>query len=110
MHNHSKNYNQATKQVSPRISRNPAVWKSDNHGFKDGIFIQTGRRGGDSDSCKEAQRDGKVGRDEEWAVPHPHVVDKNWEGYLGSEGSSPRPDHAAQSSNTMKVSPHNFWL
>ena len=26
----------------------------------------------------------------EWEAPHSRVVDKNWEGYLGSEGSLPQ--------------------
>ena len=29
-------------------------------------------------------------RNTKQAVPHPHVVDKYWEGYLGSEGSQPQ--------------------
>ena len=29
------------------------------------------------------------GAEMEWAVPHPYVVDKNWEGYLESEESQP---------------------
>ena len=33
--------------------------------------------------CREAQR-------QEWAVPHPHVVDKNWEGHLRNKGSQPQ--------------------
>ena len=30
------------------------------------------------------------GETAEWMVPHSHVVDKNWEGYLGSEPSQPQ--------------------
>ena len=35
-------------------------------------------------SWSDAERHAEV----EWVVPHPRVVDKNWEGYLRSEGSS----------------------
>ena len=47
-----------------------------------------------------------------WAVPHSLVVNKNQEGYHGSERSNPnpRPDHTTQSSSTRKLDPHNFWL
>ena len=53
---------------------------------------------------------GKGGGDVEWAVLHPCVVDKNWEGYLRSEGFHPKPDHPAHSSSTRKISSHNFPL
>ena len=44
----------------------------------------------------------------EWWVPHSCVVDKNWEGPLGSEQSHPRPDHTAQDYSTGKINSHNF--
>ena len=68
------------------------LWKSSKQGIKDVIFIQKERRGGDV----------------EWIVPHQPVVDKNWEGDLGSEGSSPTPDHSAQGSNARKINPITF--
>ena len=39
----------------PEPSENRAIWKSDNQGFKEAKFIQTGRRGGDVDMHREAQ-------------------------------------------------------
>ena len=88
------------------------MWKSDNQGIKEVTFILIGGSGGDADMCREVQNhlsgdfeevesDGGAGRgadtwrgaeshgDVEQVVPHPRVVDKNWEGYLGSEGSQP---------------------
>ena len=43
----------------------------------------------------------RTGRDEEWGVLHPCVVDKNWKQYLGSKGSqlhteSPSPEFQCQ--------------
>ena len=83
----------------PEPSENQTVWKSDNQGFK-ATFIQTRRRG------EDAETDGRVQRGEEewrgmettercreaveWAITHPHVVDKNQEGYLQSKGSQPQ--------------------
>ena len=64
-----------------QIHQKSAVWKSDNQGFKEVTFIQTGRR--DRDMWRGAERHGDV----EWVVPHPRVVDKNWEGYLRGKGS-----------------------
>ena len=58
------------------LSENWAVWKSDNQGIKEVTFIHMGRRGRDMEMWKRL-------------VPHTCVVDKNWEGYLGSEGSQP---------------------
>ena len=49
-------------------------------------------------------------REAEWAVPHPQVVGKNWEGYLTVRDPSPTPDHPAQGSSAKKISPHSFWL
>ena len=40
---------------------------------------------GDTWRGGEAQRGAET-----WNVPYPHVVDKNWEGYLGSEGTQPQ--------------------
>ena len=66
--------------------------------------MQMGRRGGDSERHREVRR-------QKQAVPHPRMVDKNWDGYLRSEGDpKPRPDHPAQGSSSKKISPHNFWL
>ena len=55
-----------------KLSENQAVWKSDNHGTEEVTFIQMDKRGGDA----------------KWVVPHPCVVDKNWEGYLRSKQST----------------------
>ena len=68
------------------MSENRAIWKSNNQGFKEVTFTQTGGRGRDAEARGEALRGGGMWRCE-WAVSHPHVVDKNQEGYLGSEGS-----------------------
>ena len=37
------------------------MWKSDNQGFKDATFIQTGRRGGDAEVRGEVQRGAEIG-------------------------------------------------
>ena len=78
---------------------NQAVWKANNHGFKEGTFIPTGRSGRDVERCGEVWRSVETwsgaegsgetqrGRDVEWAVPHSRVVGKSWEGYLRSKGS-----------------------
>ena len=34
------------KKTHPELPENLTVWKSDNQGFKEGLFIPTGRRGG----------------------------------------------------------------
>ena len=59
---------------NPELSENQALWKSDSQGIKEVTFIQRGRRG----------------REAEQAVPHPHVVDKNWRDTLGVRDPSPR--------------------
>ena len=76
-------------------------------------FIQMLRKGGDKETCGEVQRQG----DTEWVVPHPHVVDKNQEGYLRGEGTE---THTRPSSPgfqcqgllflALGVGPHNFCL
>ena len=44
-----------------------------------------------------------------WAVPNSHVVDKNLEGYFGSEAfSAPSQNGTAQDSSAMKINPYNF--
>ena len=62
------------------------MWKSANQAFKTATFIpreeeQRHGLGGDM------RRQGEVVAAVEWAwaVPHSPVMDKNWEGYLGSE-------------------------
>ena len=55
-------------------SENRAIWNSNNKGIEEVTFVQVGRRGRDVGTWKVL-------------VPHPCVVDKNPEGYLGSEGS-----------------------
>ena len=50
------------------------MYKSDNQGFKEATFIQTGRKGGDMEISKEVQRGREVG--EAWAwngQSHIHV-------------------------------------
>ena len=65
------------------------------------------RRGGDTDGSREAwEWPGEV---VEWAVPHLHVVDKNWERYLKSETSQPQTKQlSSQGSSARKINPHNF--
>ena len=69
-----------------------------------------GRRGRDKETGREVRRCSVVREAvaADWMVPHSHMVDKNWEGYLGSEGAQPRPDHIAQFSSARKINPHNF--
>ena len=43
-------------------------------------------------------------------VPHPRVVSKNREGYLGRKGSQPHARSPSPQSTARKISPHNFWL
>ena len=94
----------------PDSSENRAIWKSDNQGFKEAMFIQMGRRGRDVETrgkewtCVERHGDAEQG------VPHPHVVDKNQEGHLWSEGSQPHTRPPAQGSSAKKVSSYNLWL
>ena len=66
----------------PELSENQAAWKTDNQGIKEVTFIQMGRRGKDVDIHRDMEM---------WngCFSLPHVVDKNQEGYLGSEGSQP---------------------
>ena len=78
------------------MSENQTIWKSNHQGFKEATFIQTGRRGGDSEingevrRCGVVQRGGGGGGGSRWVVPHSHVVHKNLEGYLGSEQPQPQ--------------------
>ena len=46
----------------PDMSESPAVWKSDNQGFKEATFIQMGRRAGVAETGREAQRGSVVQR------------------------------------------------
>ena len=72
------------------MSENQAVRKSNNQGLKEATFIQMGRRGGDVERGREAQKgtmpQRQCGEAAELAVPHSHVVDKNWEGYFRCTG------------------------
>ena len=45
-----------------------------------------------------------------WLVPHPHVVDKIWEGYLRSKESLPHTWPCSPGLQCRKISPYNFWL
>ena len=38
---------QFENKTKPELTENQTVWKSDNQGFKEETFTQTGRRGGD---------------------------------------------------------------
>ena len=74
-----------------------------------------GRRGGDVERGREAQKgtmpQRQCGEAAELAVPHSHVVDKNWEGYFRCTGllaqtrlpSSPGFQH-------LKDNPQNIWM
>ena len=62
------------------------MWKSNNQGFKEDTFIQTGRRDRDMVWHGEVE----VVMVAEWAVPHSLVVNKNWERNLGSKRSQPQ--------------------
>ena len=46
----------------------------------------------------ERQSCAKRHRDMGWVVPHPHVVDKIWEGYLRARDPSPRFQHQEDTS------------
>ena len=50
-------------------------------------------------------------------VPHPHMVVKNLEGYVGcrcisweARGSQPHTRPTVKGSSSGKIKPHNFWL
>ena len=89
----------------PESSENRVVWKSNNQGIKEVMFIQTGRRG--------RERHGEVQRDvDTWnGQSHTHVQWINiGRDTLGVRDTSPRPYHPTQGSSTKKVSPYNFWL
>ena len=51
-----------------------------------------GRRGRDKETGREVKRCSVVREAvaADWMVPHSHMVDKNQEGYLGSEQSQPQ--------------------
>ena len=49
-----------------------------------------GRRGGVVEMGRDGVWHRQVGVAVEWTVPHSRMVDKNWEGYLGSEPSQPQ--------------------
>ena len=71
---------------------NQAVWKSNNQGFKEATVIQMGKKNGDVEIHRETWKGVERCRDTEiknGLVPHPHVVDKNQEGYVSSKGSQP---------------------
>ena len=63
------------KRYYSELSENRTVWKSNDQGIKV-MFIQMG--GKHEDMMRQ-----------NGLVPHTCVVDKNWEGYLRSEGSPP---------------------
>ena len=96
----------------PKLSENQTVWKSHNQGLKEATFIQTGRRGGNMEMCREACRHGVAQRGTDGNMrSHIHV----WWIKIGRDISgvrdpSPRSDHSEQGSGTRKISHHNFWL
>ena len=83
MHNHKNDHNYLQNEKEPKLPANRTVWKSDNQGFKEEIFIQVGRRGRGG----ELERRGRsvaMAVVRKWqqrlakqAVPHSHVVNKN---------------------------------
>ena len=87
-------------------SENQAIQKSDNQGFKEATFIQTGKRGRDAKTQGEVRRG--AGRWRGMEMQNRWV--KIRRNTSGVRDPSPRPDHPAQGSSTRKISPHNFWL
>ena len=53
LHNQKKDYNQFINRKQPEVPENQTLWKSNNQGVQEEIFIQTGRRGGE-----DVQQDG----------------------------------------------------
>ena len=90
----------------PELSGNPAVWKSDNQGFKEATFIQMGRRA-------ETQRGTEKwsGTERQWkGQPHIHLWIITRKDTLGTRNASRRPDCPVQGSRAGKINPRNFWL
>ena len=54
---------------------------------KDLKKLHSSRQVGRVETWREVESHGEV---VEWAVPHSHVVDKNWEGYSGVKDDSPQ--------------------
>ena len=71
------------------LTENQTVWKSDNQGIKEETFIQTGRRGGDGQLCREDSQQGSgwwTGRGGGLQTGQSHIhVQINQEEQLGSE-------------------------
>ena len=82
------------------------MWKSDNQGFREATFIQTGRRGGVTEM--------QCGTERHWQWNgQSHILMwwmKIWRDTLGMRDPSPRPDYKAQDYSTGNINPHNFWL
>ena len=103
-HNHRRNYNQISKQITPRTVRKPNSMESRCHIHPDGrrcVVVKTARN---------TVWHGEAAAAVEWMVPHSYVVDKNQEGYLGREQSQPLARHTAQGASTWKINPHYLWL
>ena len=59
---------------------------SNNQRFEEATFVQTGRRSGVMTPGREGTvRHRGGGSRAKQTVPHSHVVNKYWEGHLGSE-------------------------
>ena len=55
-HNHKKDNHLSKNKKQPELPENQTAWKSDNQGFKEETFIQTGRAGReDTVWCSEGQ-------------------------------------------------------
>ena len=63
------------------------MWKSNNQGFKEEIFIQKVRRDRNGEPRQRGCSVVVAARQQQWwpvkwVVPYPHVADKNQEGHL----------------------------
>ena len=74
------------------------MWKSNNQGFKEEIFIQKVRRDRNGEPRQRGCSVVVAARQQQWwpvkwVVPYPHVADKNQEGHLEASNPSPRIVH-----------------
>ena len=109
MHNQKDN-NKFKNKKQPELTENQTVRKPNNQGDKEETFIQTGRRGGDGQLCREESQQGSsrrtragkaiAGRPSEvvaGGAGSPTFAQINWEKQLGIQ-----TDRATQGSNMGK--------